>query len=62
MTEYLFAVPKDYRNPGAGEVHLFARSATKHESALASASAEQSLVNQRPWSKCRSLRVPPSVE
>ncbi|KAF3762426.1 hypothetical protein M406DRAFT_72433 [Cryphonectria parasitica EP155] len=46
VTEYLFSVPKDYRNPQDGEIQLFARSATKHE---ASVSALEQPVSQRPW-------------
>lgn len=63
VTEYLFAVPKDYRNPSAGELQLFARSAVKHETGVnAAKTQEQAASNHRPWSRPLTPKLPGVVE
>jgi len=50
VAELLFEVPKDYSNPSAGSLNIFARSVTKHENPAVPASPDELVKKaQKPW-------------
>ena len=49
VTEYLFSVPLDYRNPSGRQIQLFAKAATKHEVPINPQQAPYQASLNRPW-------------
>ncbi|KAF2714169.1 alpha/beta-hydrolase [Pleomassaria siparia CBS 279.74] len=49
ITEHFFQVPRDYANPSAGTIQLFARSARKFEKPADYSSTEDAKKSQLPW-------------
>ncbi|KAL3418987.1 Proline iminopeptidase 1 [Phlyctema vagabunda] len=50
VSELRFEVPKDYSNPSAGTIQVFARSVTRHESPTVPLSGEEAQSkSQKPW-------------
>ncbi|KUI66109.1 Proline iminopeptidase [Cytospora mali] len=49
VTEYLFSVPLDYRNPNGAKIQLFAKAATKHEVPINPQQTQYQSTLNRPW-------------